>query len=76
MRFNVILFMVKRQKNEFLVIILSILIIEREVLQMKKKISKKVLWGGGHNCLNKENNYPNLKLKKLFPDKAESREIA
>ena len=47
MRFNVILFMVKRQKNEFLVIILSILIIEREVLQMKKKISKKVLWGGG-----------------------------
>ena len=32
--------------------------------------------GGGHNCLNKENNYPNLKLKKLFPDKAESREIA
>ena len=75
MRFNVILFMVKRQKNEFLVIILSILIIEREVLQMKKKISKKVLWGG-HNCLNKENNYPNLKLKKLFPDKAESREIA
>ena len=41
-----------------------------------KKFKTKSILGGGYNRLNKTNDYPNLKLKKLFPCKVESEEIA
>ena len=43
---------------------------------MKKFKTKKVLGGGGYYRLVKTNDYLNLKLKKLFPCKIESEEIA